>query len=74
MFAFIDSCGQAVLGPVVIVVFVGAGVHYGAAAERFKLKVCFIEISSGVVFKLNTIWPTKFTTHRMRYHFYELTV
>jgi len=27
---------QAVLGPVVIVVFVGAGVHYGTAAEHAR--------------------------------------
>ena len=28
-------------------------------------------ISSGVVFKLNTIWPTKITTHRFYYYFNE---
>ena len=28
-------------------------------------------ISSGVAFKLNTIWPTKITTHRFYYSFYE---
>ena len=29
------------------------------------------QISSGVVFKLNTIWPTKITTHRCYYYLYE---
>ena len=28
-------------------------------------------ISSGVVFRLNTIWPTGITTHRFYYYFYE---
>ena len=29
------------------------------------------QISSGVIFKLNTIWPTKITTHWFYYYIYE---
>ena len=35
------------------------------------IEAVLVVISSGVVFKLNTIWPTKITTHRFYYYFYE---
>ena len=67
--------------PVAMALPIGAHSHWpipekiaptvGTEPRELRLVAVVVGISTGVVFKLNTIWPTKKTTHRFYYYFYE---